>query len=117
MAPLSFCPPVSFRVSASFHALCGKTFLALVLMALDGVFPAGNWDLIGQQLYLINSVGKQHPLERYDLTTGQMSSLSQNLDRVLFDTASLSVDPLSPSILFARQAVTDGSSIEALVGR
>jgi len=46
-----------------------------------------------------------------------MSSLSQNLDRVLFDTASLSVDPLSPSVLFARQAVTDGSSIEALVGR
>ena len=36
MAPLSFCPPVSFRVSASFHALCGKTFLALVLMAIAG---------------------------------------------------------------------------------
>jgi len=85
--------------------------------ALDGVFPAGNWDLIGQQLYLINSIGKQHPLEKYDLRTGQMTSLSQNLDRVLSDTASLSVDPLSPSVLFARQAVTDGSSIEALVRR
>jgi len=81
---------------------------------LRSIYPAGNWELVGNQIFLMDSNGQHHRIESFDLTTRQLRPLTADLAKVLFDTDSLSVDPLYKGYLLARHSIIDGSNIMIL---
>jgi hypothetical protein len=82
---------------------------------LRTVYPAGNWDLVGDAIYFIDSQDVNRRIKRYDLTHRTLAFLTSDVPRVIFDTPSLSVDPTGTKILYTQGSAQNGSTIYGLV--
>jgi Tol biopolymer transport system component len=82
---------------------------------LRTVYPAGNWDLMGDAIYFIDSQDINRRIKRYDLTHRTLAFSTSHVPRVIFDTPSLSVDPTGTKILYTQGSAQNGSTIYGLV--